>query len=308
MHLLARLTAGAALALIFTGGLVTSTGSGLAVPDWPLSFGQFFPEMVGGVLYEHGHRMAAGSVAILTLVLTLWVWRRERRRVPRLLAAAAAAAVVVQAVLGGLTVLMLLPTAVSVSHACLGQTYFCLLVALAVVAGPAWRGAAALPEPAERPRLFTLAALCTGAVFAQLVIGAAVRHLGAGLAIPDFPLAFGRLVPPRWDSGILIQYVHRVWAVVVAALALWAAGRVEARHGGEPGLRRPARLLAFLLAAQVAFGALTVWTGRAVLPATAHVATGAALLATAMVLAMRARRLLAPRAVDARSESARRAA
>jgi cytochrome c oxidase assembly protein subunit 15 len=308
MHLFARLTAGAALALIFTGGLVTSTGSGLAVPDWPLSFGQFFPEMVGGVLYEHGHRMVAGGVALLTLALALWIWRRDERPAPRRLAAVAVAAVVVQAVLGGVTVLMRLPLAVSVSHACLGQSYFCILVALAVVAGPDWRHAAAQPEPAGPPGLFFLAVLCAGAVFVQLVIGATVRHLGAGLAIPDFPLAFGRWVPSQWDAGILVQYLHRLWALVVAALVLWPVARVEARHAGEPGLQRPARLLALLLAAQVTFGALTVWTGRAVLPTTAHVATGAALLATAMTLAMRSRRLLAPRAAGIERDRSRRAA
>jgi cytochrome c oxidase assembly protein subunit 15 len=308
MHLFARLTAGAALALIFTGGLVTSTGSGLAVPDWPLSFGQFFPEMAGGVLYEHGHRMMAGSVALLTLALAVWVWRRDERRAPRRLATLAVAAVVVQAVLGGVTVLMRLPTAVSVSHACLGQTYFCILVALAVVAGPAWRRAEARPEPAGRPTLFTLASLCTAAVFVQLVIGATVRHLGAGLAIPDFPLAFGRWVPPQWDAAIAVHYLHRLGALVVAALALWLVARIEGSYAGEALLRRPARLLALLLVAQVGFGALTIWTGRAVLPTTAHVTTGAALLAIAMTLAMRARRLLAPRAAGTAHDRAWRAA
>src|SRR5208337_2295199 len=109
LHRFAVLTAGATFCLIFVGGLVTSTGSALAVPDWPLSFGKFFPRMEGGVLYEHGHRMIAGTVAIMTLLMALWAWRREERRFVRNLALFAFALVIFQAVLGGLTVLLLLP-------------------------------------------------------------------------------------------------------------------------------------------------------------------------------------------------------
>jgi cytochrome c oxidase assembly protein subunit 15 len=291
-HNLARLTAGATLALIFTGGLVTSTGSGLAVPDWPLSFGGFFPPMVGGVLFEHGHRMVAGSVALLTLALAVWVWRREQRPGLRWMAGGAVAAVALQAGLGGVTVLLGLPAAVSVAHACLAQVFFCLALAIAVCTGRHWSAVGA-PEPDNaRPSLRALCLASAAAVFGQLVLGAAMRHTGAGLAIPDFPLVFGGLVPPQWSAPITIHYLHRVGAVLVTAMVLWLVGRVESRHSGQPLLLRPARLLGALLVAQVTLGGLTIWTGRAVVPTTLHVATGAALLGTLVVLALRASRLV----------------
>ena len=119
LHRFAVATAVATLFLIFAGGLVTSTESGLSVPDWPLSYGRLMPPMVGGVFYEHGHRMVATAVGILTILLAVWLSRREPRAWVRRLGYAALAAVVAQGVLGGLTVLFLLPMAVSVAHACL---------------------------------------------------------------------------------------------------------------------------------------------------------------------------------------------
>src|SRR5208337_1375761 len=109
LHRFAVFTAAATFVLIFAGGLVTSTGSALAVPDWPLSFGKFFPKLEGGVLYEHGHRMIAATVTLLTLALMVWAFRAEHRTWVKRLAAAAFGLIVVQAVLGGLTVLFLLP-------------------------------------------------------------------------------------------------------------------------------------------------------------------------------------------------------
>jgi cytochrome c oxidase assembly protein subunit 15 len=130
-HRFALLLAASTLALIFIGGLVTSTESGLAVPDWPLSYGMLMPPMVGGVFYEHGHRMAASFVGFLTLVLAFWTWRRESRAGVRRLGWAALAAVIAQGLLGGLTVIFLLPTAISVTHACLAQTFFLMTIAMA---------------------------------------------------------------------------------------------------------------------------------------------------------------------------------
>src|SRR5688572_615520 len=137
-HRFAVATVAATLALIFIGGLVTSTGSGLSVPDWPLSYGMLMPPMVGGVFYEHGHRMAATAVGFLTLVLAIWTARAEPRRGVRRLAWAALAAVITQGVLGGLTVIYLLPTPVSVAHACLAQLFFCTMIALATVTSREW--------------------------------------------------------------------------------------------------------------------------------------------------------------------------
>ncbi|MGH7806278.1 MAG: COX15/CtaA family protein, partial [Candidatus Binatia bacterium] len=258
----ACLVAAATLVLVFAGGLVTSTGSGLAVPDWPLSYGMWFPPMVGGVLFEHGHRMIAGTVGILTLILAVWTWIAEDRRWVRRLAGAALLAVVVQAVLGGLTVIFLLPPAISVAHACLGQIFFCLVVSLAAVTGRSWLEAtpAARADPALR--FWSLTLVVT--VFAQLLIGALMRHLGAGLAIPDFPLSFGRLVPELSSTGVTVAFAHRLGAIVVTVLALGAALRVRRNHGADAWLARPALLVVALVAAQIALGATTIWTGKAV--------------------------------------------
>src|SRR3990167_2457625 len=122
----AQFTAIATFVLLIAGGLVTSTDSGLAVPDWPLSYGMWFPPMVGGIFYEHGHRMIAGVVGLMILGLAAWLWMRETRRWVRVLGYSAAGAVVLQALLGGLTVLLLLPPSVSIAHACLGQGVFVL--------------------------------------------------------------------------------------------------------------------------------------------------------------------------------------
>jgi heme A synthase len=128
LHRFALFTACCTAFLIFVGGLVTSTESGLAVPDWPLSYGMLFPPMVGGIFYEHGHRMVASFVGLLTVILAIWTWRRETRAWVRRLSLAALAAVILQGLLGGLTVLYLLPTPISMTHACLAQTFFCMTV------------------------------------------------------------------------------------------------------------------------------------------------------------------------------------
>ena len=145
LHWYAVLTACATLFLILAGGMVTSTGSGLAVPDWPLSYGMVFPPMVGGVFYEHGHRMVATFVGFLTTVMAIWLWRQEARRWVRNLGFIALLAVIVQGMLGGLTVIFLLPTAISVTHACLAQTFFCLTVGLAVFTSASWRSGSVTP-------------------------------------------------------------------------------------------------------------------------------------------------------------------
>src|SRR6185295_9097080 len=175
LHRFAVATAVATLALIVAGGLVTSTESGLSVPDWPLSYGRLMPPMVGGVFYEHGHRMVATTVGILTIILAAWLSRREPRAWVRRLGYGALAAVVAQGVLGGLTVIFLLPTAVSVAHACLAQTFFCLVVAIAVVTSPRWRDA-----EKSRPGAVTRIGVATVAlIFLQLMVGAVMRHTKA---------------------------------------------------------------------------------------------------------------------------------
>src|SRR5437867_6086383 len=222
LHRLAVLTAAATLGLLFVGGLVTSTGSGLAVPDWPLSFGRVFPPMVGGVLFEHGHRLVAAAVGLLTVTLALWTVVREARPGVRALALLTLLAVVLQGVLGGVTVLYRLPLAVSVAHACLAQVFFCLTVALAVVTGREWMRPRVCLGP-ERPALAVLAAATTAVVFVQVVLGALMRHMGAGLAIPDFPLALGRVIPPLVTPLIAVHFAHRLGALAVTGAVGWSA-------------------------------------------------------------------------------------
>ena len=280
IHRFAVFTAISTLCLIVAGGLVTSTESGLSVPDWPLSYGRLMPPMVGGVFYEHGHRMIATFVGVLTVVLAVWLARREPRRWVRNLGWAALAAVVAQGVLGGLTVLLLLPTAVSVAHACLAQVFLCATVALAVVTSPAWiEGSLAKGDPVAKA-----AAWASGAVFVQLLVGALMRHTKAGLAIPDFPLSLGRVVPPLDSFPVAIAFAHRAGAVLVAAFILVVAAR--AFRSGRPGLAKGAGWLLFLVVAQIGLGALTVLSRKAVPLTTAHVATGALLLASTVALGL----------------------
>src|SRR2546426_4200049 len=174
IHRLAAATAATTFVLLFVGGLVTSTGSGLAVPDWPLSFGQVFPPMVGGVLFEHGHRLVATLVGCLTLLLALWLAIGEPRPMIRATGLLALFAVVLQGILGGVTVLYKLPLAVTVTHACLAQAFFCLTLALAIVTSPGWASAPAGIAP-NGPPLALLAGATTAAVFGQLVLGALMR-------------------------------------------------------------------------------------------------------------------------------------
>jgi cytochrome c oxidase assembly protein subunit 15 len=226
-------------------------------------------------------------------VLAVWVLWTERRPSVRRLAVAAVATVVAQGLLGGLTVILLLPPAVSVAHACLAQAFLCLTVALAVVTTPGWEA----PPPAwlasdddARPALPTLAIAATAVVYGQLVLGAVMRHTGAGLAIPDFPLAFGGLVPPFDAPGVAVHFAHRLGALAVATAVGWTATRVWRAHRDVPELVRPAVIAATLVLCQIGLGALTIWTQKAVLPTTAHVAVGAAILATTFTLALRAQR------------------
>lgn len=282
----------AAFALLFAGGLVTTTGSGLAVPDWPLAYGQLVPQFEHvGIVYEYTHRVVAGIVLILTLGLMLLALKVEPRRWVRNLAILAMGLVLVQAVLGGITVLFELPLAIAVTHAATAQAFFCLLVALAVFTSGRWAAAELEIKPAVTPSLTTLAVITTAVIYAQVLVGALMRHMGAGLVIPDFPLSFGQIIPPYFDQFVAANFAHRCGAIAVAAMVIWLAARTLRDHGDRPWLRRPALALLALLAVQITLGALTVWTGNAVLPATTHLVIGAALLATCLTLTLRSYRL-----------------
>ena len=292
LHRFAVFVAACTVLLITAGGMVTSTGSGLAVPDWPNTYGHFmfsFPldRMVGGILYEHGHRMIASVVGMLTIVLAVWTWRVDPRPRVRRLALIALGVVVLQGLLGGLTVLFLLPAPVSIGHAGLAQLFFCLTVSLALFTSRHWREPR-LPLPSDR----ALAGLTLGTtvlVYFQILLGATMRHRHAGLAIPDFPLAFGRVVPPFWSVDVAVHFSHRIGALLVAAAAVGIWVHVWRRHRGNPRLARPAAILLVLVAIQGTLGALVVLSGLQPIINTAHVVNGALVLAASLVLTLRSR-------------------
>lgn len=289
LHRFALFTACCTAVLIFVGGLVTSTDSGLAVPDWPLSYGMFFPPMVGGIFYEHGHRMVASFVGFLTVILTVWTCLKEKRSWVRWLTVAALGTVIMQGVLGGLTVLFLLPPSISVAHACLAQTFFCLIISIALFTSPAWkRGLPVIKSRAESLPLQTLCAITTSVIYLQLILGALMRHTNSGLAIPDFPLAFGRIIPPFTSDKIVIHFAHRVGAMIVATMIVWTFLRIARSYSDYRLLFKPALAMLILVGIQIVLGALTVWTAKAVIPTTAHVATGALVLGTSVLLTLRA--------------------
>jgi len=290
LHRYAVFTATCTGLLVFAGGLVTSTDSGLSVPDWPLSYGMLMPPMVGNVRFEHGHRMVATFVGMLTIILALWVQKREERPVVRRLGWFALLAVVAQGLLGGLTVLLLLPTQVSVAHACLGQTFFCLVVSVALLTSPGWRQSASQSVAAVPGwNLRALVLVTTVVVFVQLFLGAWMRHSGAGLAIPDFPLAYGKLIPPFGIVGVPIHFAHRVVGTSVGVLAVLVGVTVWRQHRSVTQFARPAALLVFLVMVQIVLGGFTIWTGKGVLPTTFHVLNGAIILATSLILTLRVR-------------------
>ena len=297
LHAYATFVAACTAILVFAGGLVTSTGAALSVPDWPLSYGMVFPPMVGNVRFEHAHRMIAASVGFLTIVLAIWLHRSPARGAVRRLGWLALAAVVLQGTLGGLTVLLLLPTGVSVAHACLGQTFFCIVVGIALLTSRGWQDlvASSTTQTSLRQRALVLTAL----VYAQLLIGAFMRHTGAGLAIPDFPLAFGVLVPPFDTPGVVVHFAHRVVGTIVALWAVSTTVHAARWHRERPALLWPAVGAGSLAALQVVLGGVTVWTGKAAVPTTLHVLNGALILSTSLVLAMRSFRILKPQAQPA---------
>jgi cytochrome c oxidase assembly protein subunit 15 len=277
LHRFAIFTSCVTLVLIVAGALVTSNDAGLSVPDWPTSFGSIYkmPQMVGGIMYEHGHRMVAEFVGLLTIVLAVWTWRVEKRRWLRMLGLAALGTVIIQGILGGLTVLFFLPPAISSAHAALAQTFFALAVAIAVFTGRRWVAEEPRVElDLRRPTLFTLTLLSIFVLYVQLILGAMFRHKGLG-----------------W-------WPHVVHAAVVAIVLSWTAIRAISVYPHIDAVKRPAILMLSLMVAQLCLGFLAFITrvmwGRdaaqpelpMVISTVVHVAVGALLLATTVVLAI----------------------
>lgn len=303
--------------LIFLGGQVKSTNSGLSVPDWPNTYNHFmffFPweKMVGGIYWEHSHRMVASVAGLLTFALTIWVYRVDRRRWMRRVALWASIAVLVQGLLGGLTVLTYLPAWLSASHGTLAQIYLCLVVVVAMGTSKRWQDVP--PRVVELPgrSLRTLALATSLVIVAQLIAGAIMRHTESGLAVPDVPTMFGSWVPPlsaaRLEAanqelialdlapvtlGQMISHlVHRLGALIVTVMIVWTSTVALRRYRHVRAYRSAALLLLGLLTAQITLGVLTVLTEKQYTITTLHVLTGAATLATSLVLTIRVRRTL----------------
>lgn len=303
LHRFAKSVAGCTVLLLLAGSLVTSTDSGLSVPDWPTTYGWnmfAFPpsKWVGGIFYEHGHRLIASGVGLLTIILAGWLWWREERRWMRWLGVIALATVVAQGLLGGLTVLYFLPAPVSTAHAALAEVFFCLTVAIALFTSPGWLAGYAGPETrsdggagAGDAVLRQLTVATTVLIYVQILVGATMRHLDAGLAIPDFPLMFGGLIPNHWDTKIAVHFAHRTGALLVALAVIATFGHVRYHHRQRPELMRPGVLLFALLGVQLTLGALTVLSRLQVWINSVHLVCGALVLTTSLVLALRAWRV-----------------
>ncbi len=300
------LTAGATLFLICSGGMVTSKGVGLAVPDWPTTFGYnmfLFPvsKWVGGIFFEHTHRLVASVVGLLTIVLTFWLWRSEQRRWLRLLWVAALGAVVLQGVLGGLRV-TLLKDEIGIFHACLAQAFLGLLVVIGLATSKTWSNAVRRPLPSS---VFWLPALTAAVIYLQLGLGATMRHQHRDLAILDFPAAYGRVLPDlspetlrainTWREAqalsdvtagqIWLQMAHRLLALVIAVGIVGSWFAIKRAAGAPSNLITLSRLWIFLLVSQITLGAWTIWSNKAADIATAHVAVGATILAFGISIA-----------------------
>ncbi|OGX06116.1 MAG: hypothetical protein A2Z88_04285 [Omnitrophica WOR_2 bacterium GWA2_47_8] len=296
------------LFLIFAGGLVTSTGSGLAVPDWPLSYGSLFPPMVGGVFYEHGHRMIAATVGFLTLIFTVLVAVWEQKQWVKWLAWSALAAVILQGVLGGITVLLFLPDLVSVAHGVLAQTFFILTIILAYSQSLERTQREVINPSASSKNMLKFLLLFAGLIYCQLIVGAVMRHTASGLAIPDFPMMGGRWLP-TFDSSMLtdinekrflmnldpvvmgqvvIHFVHRLGACLILILGVILNRLVFMHCARERQITSLFYLLDFLVVLQIALGAMVILTAKNPYLTTLHVAIGAAILGLSVLILLRA--------------------
>jgi cytochrome c oxidase assembly protein subunit 15 len=243
---------------------------------------------VGGIFYEHGHRLIASTVGFLTILLAGWLWRAESRRWMKWLGVTALGAVVLQGLLGGLTVLYFLPPSVSTAHAGLAEIFFCLTIAIALFTSPSWtRGDDVVDDGVLR----RVATATTGIIYLQILVGATMRHTDAGLAIPDFPLMFGGLVPDHWDAKIAVHFAHRVGALVVSLAIVATSAHVWYHHRGRTRLTRPAVLLVVLVLTQVTLGAVTVLSRLHEVINSLHVVCGASVLATSLIVTLRSWRV-----------------
>ncbi len=285
-HRAFALSLGWTLALLFLGGVVHATESSLACPDWPTCYGSLVPAMEGGIFWEHLHRLWAGG---LLLFWGAGVWLAWREDAPRWIQGAALGGfllLLMQAVLGGVTVLLRLPTAVSTAHLAAAFVFLGLATVLAVVTGPRWGREGSFGPHAGWVRPAAAAAALLA--LAQSVLGGAVRHRDAGMACPDVPLCRGEWIPALGDPLVTLHYSHRVAGLLLALLVLGtAAGAL--RRAGDPRVRLLGWTAIALVVIQVGLGALSVTSALAVVPVSLHTLGGAGLLTALTALAVRAR-------------------
>src|SRR3954451_9971873 len=311
----AWLTAVATLFLICSGGMVTSKGVGLAVPDWPTSFGYnmfLFPvsKWIGGIFFEHTHRLIASSVGFLTIILAVWLWFSESRRWVRMLGLTAVVAVILQGVLGGLRVTML-KDEIGIFHACLAQAFLGLLVFIGVALSRTWSDSKGRMAAA----LAWLPILTTALIYMRLALGATMRHQHRDLSILDFPTAYGRIIPDtsaehlaavnQWRDAralsdltagqIWLQMAHRAVAVLIlcGVASYFIALRMRRDHGNN-ALRTLSHIWLIGVLAQLTLGAWVIWSNKAADVATTHVALGAIMLSLGVAICAIALRLRAP--------------
>lgn len=286
VHRFAVATALATFGLLIAGGLVSVTESGLACPDWPLCEGRFIPEMRDGKQFEHTHRLVASFVGAMTFGLCALIWKHRRRDgLLKRLGLGAVALVIVQALLGALTVRMKLPAWVSSTHLATAMAFFSLVVALAFFTRQRlgdWRAPAA-------PHLFRPAVGVALLVYAQIVLGAVMRHTRSGLSCGfDFPWCLGTVWPVEAPLGVHLHMLHRTVGVAAGLGIFWLTWTVY-RRGGSAWLRRLGALASAGAVAQVALGFLTVTSFRDFAIMTIHSSLAAALLACLWAMAWIAR-------------------
>ena len=287
-HRLAVILVCATFPLLFIGGLVTGKGAGLAVPDWPTTFGYnmfLYPwsKMVGNIFYEHSHRLVASFVGLLTIALAGTLWLRESRVWLRRLGFVALGLVILQGVFGGLRVVLLEQT-LAIVHAATAQLFFALTVCLAIFTSADWRHEAPEKIVNDGGKLRRLCAITTALVYGQIIFGALLRHTGE-----------------RVDA-------HLTLAALVTLHVIFIIIRVMREHSAVPHLVRPALVLFVLTLAQLLLGALsyvakftTLWRLSAdpiVLLTTTHLAVGALMLGTGVILTLRAHRFSHPSKVS----------
>lgn len=311
LRLFSKLAVGATLCLIFIGGLVTTKDAGMSVPDWPTTFhySMFsvpFAKWTGeeaiqsGVFYEHSHRLFASLVGLLTTALAIWLWKSEPRPWLRKLGVAAFLLVVAQGVLGGLRVTHSSIT-LAMIHGCTAQAFLCVLVLIACALSPWWSKLA--EQSAAQGKLSGVCGtswLLFGAVYVQLVIGAVMRHLKAGLAIPVFPRSGlnGEWIPPYWSEPVALNFAHRVGALVITLIVITLLVLVFSAGQKKRHLVGAVNWLAFLVLIQIGLGAHIILKLRPPTLTTLHVVNGAGILASSLLLALRATRLNSHAAAD----------